>query len=344
LALFAGAGGGILGGHLLGWKTVCAVEYAEYPAAVLIQRQNEGILPNFPIWDDVRTFDGRPWKGVVEVVSGGFPCQDISIAGKGEGITGERSGLWSEMCRIIGEVQPRYTLIENSPALISRGLERVLCDLASMGYDAKWGIVGAHHAGAPHKRDRIWILGTNTNSIDGNSSGYEGCEVFEQEQAEEVANTKRERLERLGTETGEPEKSESWYTGSYWWGIDPADLSDSSSERFQDRTTKESEQEREANKSERLHNNIPDTRNNGTLQRIEQLRESEPALQRGEDIRRGAPEYESRKRWGIKSGVGRVANGVPHRIHKIKAIGNAQVPSVVKLAFTILNQEVKTGR
>jgi hypothetical protein len=86
LALFAGAGGGILGGHLLGWRCVCAVEWEPYPAGVLIARQNEGFLPPFPIWDDVRTFDGKPWRGVVDVVSGGFPCQDISAAGKGRAL------------------------------------------------------------------------------------------------------------------------------------------------------------------------------------------------------------------------------------------------------------------
>ena len=83
LALFAGAGGGILGGHLLGWRTVCAVEIEDYPRRVLLQRQADGFLPRFPIWDDVRTFDGKPWKGKVDVISGGFPCQDISIAGGG---------------------------------------------------------------------------------------------------------------------------------------------------------------------------------------------------------------------------------------------------------------------
>ena len=83
LALFAGAGGGILGGHLLGWRTVCAVEWEAYPASILCARQNDGFLPPFPIWDDVQTFDGKPWAEIVDVVSGGFPCQDISAAGKG---------------------------------------------------------------------------------------------------------------------------------------------------------------------------------------------------------------------------------------------------------------------
>jgi len=164
LALFAGAGGGILGGHLLGWRTVCAVEWEPYPASVLCARQNDGLLPPFPIWDDVQTFDGRPWRGIVDVVSGGFPCQDISAAGKGAGIDGERSGMWGEMARIIHEVRPRFVFVENSPMLTSRGLGTVLGDLASMGFDARWGVLGAADVGANHQRDRIWIVG-NSNSM-----------------------------------------------------------------------------------------------------------------------------------------------------------------------------------
>ena len=159
LALFAGAGGGILGGKLLGWRTVCAVEWEPYPASVLCARQNDGFLAPFPIWDDVQTFDGKPWRGIVDVVSGGFPCQDISAAGKGAGIDGERSGMWGEMARIIYEVRPRFAFVENSPMLTSRGLGTVLGDLASMGFDAKWGVLGAADVGANHQRDRIWIVG-----------------------------------------------------------------------------------------------------------------------------------------------------------------------------------------
>ena len=162
LALFAGAGGGILGGHLLGWRTVCAVEWEPYAACVLAARQNDGILPAFPIWDDVQTFDGKPWAGRVDVVSGGFPCQDISAAGRGAGIEGTRSGMWGHMARIIGEVRPRYVYVENSPMLTSRGLHRVLGDLAEMGFDARWGVVSAADVGAPHQRDRIWIVAYST--------------------------------------------------------------------------------------------------------------------------------------------------------------------------------------
>jgi DNA (cytosine-5)-methyltransferase 1 len=165
LALFAGAGGGILGGHLLGWRTVCAVEWESYPASVLCARQNDGFLPPFPIWDDVQTFDGKPWRGIVDVVSGGFPCQDISAAGKGAGIDGERSGMWGEMARIIHEVRPIFVFVENSPMLTSRGLGRVLGDLASMGFDARWGVLGAADIGANHQRDRIWIVAKRNRQV-----------------------------------------------------------------------------------------------------------------------------------------------------------------------------------
>jgi len=158
LALFAGAGGGILGGRLLGWRTVCAVEIEPYARSVLLARQDDGTLEPFPVWDDIRTFDGRPWAGLVDVVTGGFPCQDISCAGRGAGIDGERSGLWGEMARVIREVRPRFAFVENSPMLTSRGLHRVLGDLAEMGFNARWGVLGACDAGAPHKRERIWIV------------------------------------------------------------------------------------------------------------------------------------------------------------------------------------------
>lgn len=164
LALFAGAGGGILGGKLLGWRTVCAVELDAYCRRVLLARQRDGFLPRFPIWDDVQTFDGRPWRGSVDVVSGGFPCVDISSAGKKQGIKGRESGLWREMARIIGEIRPAYAFVENSPMLTHRGLDRVVGDLAAMGYGARWGVVGAIHAKAPHRRERIWIV-AHTNGL-----------------------------------------------------------------------------------------------------------------------------------------------------------------------------------
>jgi DNA (cytosine-5)-methyltransferase 1 len=191
LALFAGAGGGILGGVLIGWRTVCAVEIDAYCARRLMQRQNEGHLPPFPIWDDVRTFDGRPWRGVVDVVSGGFPCQDISVANsRGKGIDGARSGLWQEFVRVVREVRPRYIIVENSPNLTVRGLGRVLGDLAEMGADARWGVLSAKDFGAWHLRERLWI----------------------------VANTDREG--KLQPQGGEQEKWER-PRDSRWWATEP---------------------------------------------------------------------------------------------------------------------------
>jgi DNA (cytosine-5)-methyltransferase 1 len=173
LHLFAGAGGGILGGMLLGHTTVCAVELELYCREVLLQRQRDGILPKFPIWDDVCTFDGTPWRGKVDVVCGGFPCQDISVAGKGAGIEGERSGLWSEMARIIGEIRPNYIFVENSPMLTLRGINRVLGDISELGYNAKWGVMGTCDVGGNNKRLRIWIV---ANLSDSNKKRYAGAD------------------------------------------------------------------------------------------------------------------------------------------------------------------------
>lgn len=174
LHLFAGAGGGILADIALGHRSVCAVEIDAYARGCLLARQADGSLPRFPVFDDVTTFDGRPWRGHVDCIAGGFPCQDVSIAGKGDGLDGERSGLWTEFARIIGEVEPRFVFVENSPMLTSRGLDRVLGDLATLGYDARWGVVSAAHAGAPHRRERIWIVGlANTDCC--NVKCRQGC-------------------------------------------------------------------------------------------------------------------------------------------------------------------------
>ena len=164
LHLFAGAGGGILADILAGVQPVCAVEIEDYPQRVLARR-----FPGLPIWDDVRTFradnhecaDAFAWlrehrDGLV--VAGGFPCQDISCAGKGGGVEGgERSGLWREFARILGEIRPRFAFMENSPFLVGRGLGIVLGDLASLGYDARWQVLAAGDVGARHLRERIWI-------------------------------------------------------------------------------------------------------------------------------------------------------------------------------------------
>lgn len=222
LALFAGAGGGILGGKLLGWRTVCAVELDTYAASVLVARQNDGSLEPFPIWDDVRTFSGHLWRGRVDIISGGFPCQDISIAGRGKGINGERSGLWREMARIICEVRPQFVFVENSPALVFRGLDTVLGDLASLGYDARWGVLGAIHAGAPHRRERLWIV---ANSDSQRKLQSRGGQQKKRERVgnggENVANSNGSQRKRGGAPVGIPAKHAN-AGGTGWWASEPA--------------------------------------------------------------------------------------------------------------------------
>lgn len=165
MALFAGAGGLELGVHLaLGdaYRTVVYVEREAYAAASLVGRMEDQALDPAPVWDDVSTFNGRPWRGVVDLISGGFPCQDISSAGRHEGIVkGNRSGLWFEYARIIGEVGPRLVFVENVSALALRGLDIVLGTLADLGFDAEWLPLAAEDLGASHKRERIFILAHN---------------------------------------------------------------------------------------------------------------------------------------------------------------------------------------
>jgi len=121
-------------------------------------------MPPFPIWDDVRTFDGRPWRGVVDLVTGGFPCQPFSAAGKQQGESDPRH-LWPEIARIIGECMPQYVFLENVPPLLSAGsgaaFDGVLRSLAELGFDAAWGTFSAADLGAPHERKRLWIAAAN---------------------------------------------------------------------------------------------------------------------------------------------------------------------------------------
>jgi DNA (cytosine-5)-methyltransferase 1 len=228
LALFAGAGGGILGGHLLGWRTVCAVEWEPYPASVLLTRQNEGLLAPFPIWDDVQTFDGKPWRGIVDVISGGFPCQDISSAGKGAGIEGKRSGMWAHMARIVCEVRPRYVFVENSPMLTARGLGQVLGDLAALRYDARWCVLGANDTGAPHKRDRIWIKAELADSDSMRKLQPKRLEHYERRwsshSGQNLADSNVSQRERVRQSIrGEASHSQS-LPSSAWWRQDPAEV------------------------------------------------------------------------------------------------------------------------
>lgn len=328
LHLFAGAGGGILGGMLLGHTTVCAVEIEKYPRQVLLQRQRDGILPRFPIWDDVCTFDGRPWRGSIDILCGGFPCQDISAAGKGAGIAGERSGLWKEYARIIGEIRPRFVFAENSPLLRTRGLAVVLEDLAALGYDARWCVLGARDVGAPHKRDRMWVL-AYTKELQRNGGNNN---VGVGAQSKEVS--------KLGDDCGQAQLANTHYNGQI------------ATEKRKGITQRSHASETEQKPSSKLAGLCASESDGGMAWHTDPATIPHPSSQRGcsrdtsgkdaEDVGklRGCEGQDSE---GMEEGdfeplVGRVAHGVANRVHRLKAIGNGQVPQCAAMAFRILSQ------
>jgi DNA (cytosine-5)-methyltransferase 1 len=151
-SLFAGIGGFDLAARWVGWETAWFSEIEPYASAVLAKH-----WPGVPNHGDITKIKGSDVEAI-DLLCGGFPCQDISFAGKGAGITGARSGLWSHYARLIDEIRPRWVVAENVPALRSRGLDQVLGSLAEIGYDAEWHCIPAAAVGAPHRRDRIWII------------------------------------------------------------------------------------------------------------------------------------------------------------------------------------------
>ena len=153
LSLFSGGGLGDYGLTLAGMEIVGQVEIDDYCQKILKLR-----WPDVPKWTDIRDVKTTELPKC-DLISGGFPCQDISVANtKGKGLDGERSGLWSDFYRIFSDLRPRYALIENSSNLIIRGLGRLLCDLTKIGYDCEWHCIPASYIGANHGRDRIWIV------------------------------------------------------------------------------------------------------------------------------------------------------------------------------------------
>jgi len=157
LDLFSGIGGFSLGLERAGMKTVAFCEFDKHAQLILKKH-----WPNVPVFEDVRELDGKQFRGSADVVCGGFPCQDLSVAGKKAGFEGERSSLYREMLRIIGECLPRYAIFENVTGLITgeqgRWFAQFLYDLAQIGFDAEWHCISASEIGANHHRDRVWII------------------------------------------------------------------------------------------------------------------------------------------------------------------------------------------
>jgi len=162
LSLFTGAGGGLLGTMLLGWEPVGYVEYDDYCQRVIAARIADGFLPAAPIFGDVRQFiqsgAAAEYRGFADVVTAGFPCQPFSLAGKQLGADDPRN-MWPATLDTIRIVQPAWAFLENVPGLLSSGyFGRIVQDLAESGYDCRWRILSAAELGAPHKRDRLWIV------------------------------------------------------------------------------------------------------------------------------------------------------------------------------------------
>jgi DNA (cytosine-5)-methyltransferase 1 len=336
LHLFAGAGGGILADKILGHTPVGAVEIEEAPRRMLLARQLDGVLPVFPIWDDVTTFradnpDCKPafdaYRAIADdlCICGGFPCQDISPAGKGAGISGARSGLWSEYARIIGEIRPRFAFVENSSALTRLGLHRVLGDLSEMGYDTEWCVLGADDAGAPHQRKRIWIL-AHTASVERATRGEkrsvsekgtkDGLKRDHSSRSSEasvyVANAKSTRLEGFGGNSGELEISEP--------GDDGLQVCDPSSEGLP-------------------HGSVVEMGQPGSVEEFKRSDwwTTEPGLGGVAD---GVADRVDRPRPHRLGAIPRVGNGISYRGARLKAIGNGQCPQTAVMAFTILKQRL----
>lgn len=203
LHLFSGIGGGILADKILGNAIVGAVEIEPYCRAVLKQHQEEGLIEPFPLFNDVRTFKGDEIEQPIDLICGGFPCQDISVAGKGAGIQGERSGLFYELIRVCRTCKPRYIFLENSPAITGRGLGLCLQKIASIGYDAEWSTLSAAECGAPHKRNRWWCLCQRSNA-----------DSIRELQPKRVVENIRRRFSNLGIEATNKD-------GYGWWEIEP---------------------------------------------------------------------------------------------------------------------------
>jgi DNA (cytosine-5)-methyltransferase 1 len=290
LDLFSGIGGFSLGLERTGgFETVAFCEIEPFPRRVLAKH-----WPGVPCYEDVRalTADTLARDGIgVDVICGGFPCQDISLAGKGAGIDGARSGLWSEYARLIGELQPRFVIVENVAALLGRGLDRVLGDLAALGYDAEWHCIPAAAVGAPHRRDRLWI----------------------------VAHTNDERAELRKPERREANGA-SQRRGSLPRGCS-ADVAYPAGER--------------RGEARGLRRNEPAQRTARSGEATSHTygpRLSFPwPLATGEDGEHGGGVSAAGGWWAIEPDVGRVANGVPKRVDRLRALGNAVVPQIPEL-------------
>lgn len=293
LHLFAGIGGGILAGEMLGHTAIGAVEIDPFCRATLAHH-----WPNLPLHDDVRTFQGAPLRGRCDLVCGGFPCQDISSAGRGAGLTGARSSLWFEMLRVVAEVGPRFVFVENSPMLRTRGLDVILGGLANLGFDAEWGVLSAADVGANHLRKRMWLLAAHPDR-----AGSPGGAVHDRRPIEAAPSVAAGPCSPVADADGECRSPRAMHT----------------SERSRWRHSHGSGGEKP----------VADAGGAG-------LPPSEREELRGEGRRLEGGAAAECSWWGTEPNVGRVAHGIPARVDRLRALGNAQVPLQAATAFRLL--------
>ena len=240
-SLFAGIGGLDLGLERAGMECKWQVENDDYATRVLAKH-----WPNVRRWDDITTFKPSGKKWAVDLICGGFPCQDISCAGKGAGLDGERSGLFFEAIRVVELLRPRWLLLENVAALLNRGLDKVLGTLATIGYDAEWHCLQAADFGAPHLRDRVFVIARNVadpeilgwgNGIPTNqrppdrksNTPRNGSEVLvytnskRRQQGKQASTTARYRssIESTGSYAGATSTIRNRPTKCDWWAVEP---------------------------------------------------------------------------------------------------------------------------
>lgn len=217
LDLFSGIGG--IGLALEPWvRTVAYCEQDRYAQSVLLSRMQSGEIDRAPIWDDVTTLRSELLPRI-DIIYGGFPCQDLSVAGRGKGLAGERSGLFFEIVRLVQEIKPSFVFLENVPAIRTRGLSEVVHALTEIGYDCRWTCLSAADVGAPHKRERWFLLAhpySNPIRIEQRGSFREdgqGAFIFGNDGSKEsVANSPSERVQGLWT-SGQQEPGSHGETG-----------------------------------------------------------------------------------------------------------------------------------
>lgn len=192
LSLFSGIGGidVALSEYV---RPIAFCEIDPYCQGVLLSRMADESLSNSPIWDDIKTLDGNIFKGAIDIIYGGFPCQDISVAGNGEGLAGKRSGLFFEIMRLAEEIKPKFIFLENVPAITTRGGLQVVREIASLGYDCRWCIISAESVGALHRRERWFLLAYSNGQRCNKEQGWKSCrskkKVSEFTNSDKICNT-----------------------------------------------------------------------------------------------------------------------------------------------------------